>query len=383
MRAFRSYILVTLAAVAFACSSSSDADAPSKKRDAGTHAHPDSGARDASSRDAGDTSDAGDAGDASDAGVGPASIPLPDGKPGIGFDDLRWAPGLGKILAPGGRSGNLDLVDPQTLEVTSIGGFSTSDTFMAGAHDSGSTAADEAGAVLVALDHESQTLRVVDPDTHMITATATVAAEPDYVRFIKTTGEIWVTEPLTGIEVFSLPASGAPKHEANIDISTGPEAIAVDITRGRVYTNSFTGSTNAVDIAGREVVETWPNGCAISLGLALDEARGFIFVACMDGSIIVLDVANGGDKLGELKQGAGLDILSYDPTLHHLYVQGATSGDLGIIGISAAGEPSLLGVIPTAMGSSTSVTDEHGHVFVGDPAAGALIRIIDTYPKTE
>jgi hypothetical protein len=99
------------------------------------------------------------------------------------------------------------------------------------------------------------------------------------------------------------------------------------------------------------------------------------------GSIVVLDVVHGGTKLGELAQGAGLDILSYDPGLHHLYVQGATSRDLGIVGISSSGKPSLLGVVTTAA-SSTSVTDEDGHVFVADPENGALIRVRDAYPAT-
>jgi hypothetical protein len=307
---------------------------------------------------------------------------LPGGAPGIGFDDLRWAPSIGKILAPGGRSGRLDLVDPETLMVTSVKGFSTSDTFSAGSHGSGTTSADEAGNVLVALDHESQTVRVVDPVALEIGASADVPGGADYVRFVKVTGEIWLTEPFVGIEVMSLPAGGPPTHAATIDVSGGPEAIVVDGTRSRIYTNSFTGNTYAVDIAARKIVETWPNGCGVSLGLALDEARGFLFVACQVGSIVVLDAAHGGMKLGELQQGSGLDILSYDPTLHHLYVQGSKSADLGIVGISATGEPSLLGSVPSA-GSSTSVTDERGRVFVGDPAAGALIRIIDTYPKTE
>ncbi|MGH7434209.1 MAG: hypothetical protein ACRENE_00875, partial [Polyangiaceae bacterium] len=70
-------------------------------------------------------------------------VPLPDGAPGIGFDDLRYAPVLKKVLAPGGRSGNLDLVDPTTLAVDAIGGFSASTTFAAGSHSSGTTSADE------------------------------------------------------------------------------------------------------------------------------------------------------------------------------------------------------------------------------------------------
>jgi hypothetical protein len=370
------------ATLAMACSSSTGPGAASSKSDAGARARRDSGTRDAAPGDAGGKADAAPATDAGDAGETAHPIALPQGAPGIAFDDLRWAPGIGKILAPGGRSGNLDLVDPETLDVTPVAGFSTSAAFSAGSHDSGTTSAVEAGAVLVALDHESQSVKVVDPQKRTITASAAVGAAPDYVRFVKATGEIWVTEPLTGIEVFSLPAQAAPKHQATIDVSGGPEALEVDETRGRAYTNSFTGNTYAVDIAKRKVVETWPNGCSISLGLALDEARGYVFVACQSGSIVVLDAAHGGTKLGELKQGAGLDILSYDSELHHLYVQGATSADLGIVAVSADGKPALLGAVPTA-GSSTSATDQHGHVFVADPPAGGLIRVADTYPKTE
>jgi hypothetical protein len=108
-----------------------------------------------------------------------------------------------------------------------------------------------------------------------------------------------------------------------------------------------------------------------------------VIVACQAGSVVVLDAANAGAKLGELKQGAGLDVLSYDPGLHHLYVQGSSSGDLGIVGISAKGEPTLLGTLKTTEGSSTSTTDENGRIFVADPAAGALLVVRDGFPKTD
>src|SRR5882672_7663006 len=80
-------------------------------------------------------------------------VPLPNGAPGIGFDDLRYAPVLREVLAPGGRSGNLDLVDPDTLAVTAIGGFSISSSFAVGSHTSGTTSADEGSGVLFAIDH--------------------------------------------------------------------------------------------------------------------------------------------------------------------------------------------------------------------------------------
>src|SRR5262245_36748624 len=45
---------------------------------------------------------------------------LPGGDKGIGFDDLRYSPALHRVLVPAGRTGTLDLVDPDTMNVTSI-----------------------------------------------------------------------------------------------------------------------------------------------------------------------------------------------------------------------------------------------------------------------
>jgi hypothetical protein len=65
-------------------------------------------------------------------------IALPDGTGGIGFDDLCYDPTLDRLLVPAGRTGKLDLVDPQTLVVTSISGFSAQPRF-SGGHDEGIT----------------------------------------------------------------------------------------------------------------------------------------------------------------------------------------------------------------------------------------------------
>src|SRR5262249_31072331 len=52
-------------------------------------------------------------------------VQLPGGEPGIGLDDLRFSSRLGKLVVAAGRTGSVDLVDPRSLEVTAIGGFST------------------------------------------------------------------------------------------------------------------------------------------------------------------------------------------------------------------------------------------------------------------
>jgi hypothetical protein len=330
-----------------------------------------------------ETQKAPDAGAAkADAGWTLTPVPLPDGTPGIGFDDLRYAPILGRILAPGGRSGNLDLVDPATLAVTPAAGFSVSSTFTSGAHDSGCTSADEGGGRLFAIDHETQTLRVIDSATRTTLYTTMLAGGPDYVRWVASTSEAWVTEPTTGLEVLSVPASGAPVQAATVTVTGGPEGMLVDASRGRVYTNSFTGQTFAVDVAKRTIVETWTNGCkGFSLGLAMDVARGFLFVACQSGSVVVLDAANGGTVLGTVSQGSGLDILDYSASLHHLYAP-SKSGTLGIVSISEAGVPTALGAAPVPQNVQGVTTDGKGAVWIGDPTLGRLLRIEDPYPAT-
>src|SRR5882724_11014950 len=68
-------------------------------------------------------------------------VPLPGGEGGIGFDDLAFAPALGKLLIPAGRTGNLDLIDPVTRQIAPLAGFSSQGSFVQG-HGEGTTSAD-------------------------------------------------------------------------------------------------------------------------------------------------------------------------------------------------------------------------------------------------
>jgi hypothetical protein len=171
-------------------------------------------------------------------------------------------------------------------------------------------------------------------------------------------------------------------HAATISVPAGPESIVVDLTRHRVYANSFLGQTHAIDISTRNIAESWPNGCAMSLGLALDEARGFVFAACASGSIVVLDAAHGGAKLDELARNSDFDIISFSSSLHHLYVPGGTSADLAIVAVASDGTLSLLGTVPTAQGSKEVTADDQGNAWVADQSGGQLLRVVDPFPAT-
>src|SRR6266498_3799332 len=131
-------------------------------------------------------------------------LDLPGGSPGIGFDDLRYSPRLHRVLVPAGRSGNLDLVDPDTYAVQTIGGFSTQATSDPGEHDFGVTSVDDTGSALAVTDRTTRNLALVDPDTASVTATADLGSSPDYVRWVEATRELWVTQPgAERIEVFA------------------------------------------------------------------------------------------------------------------------------------------------------------------------------------
>ena len=312
-------------------------------------------------------------------GVGPA-VELPGSGPGIGFDDLRFSPRLGRVLAPAGRSGRLALVDPATREVTAIEGFSASDAFDGG-HDFGVTSAEDTGAVLLATDRTARELLVIDAGARAIVGRTPLAAGPDYVRWVAPTAEIWVTEPSAEqIEIFSLPAGEtAPQPVARISIRGGPESLIIDGTRRRAYTHLWEGATVAIDLDRREPVATWDNGCDGSRGIALDEARGFLFAGCREGRATLLDVTTGARR-AEVWPVDGVDVIDYDPVLHHLYLAGQIDATLAIVGVDSRGEMAVLGLEHTAIGASCVVSDRRGHAWVCDPQGGRLLVRDDAFP---
>src|SRR5262249_44261185 len=148
-----------------------------------------------------------------------------------------------------------------------------------GGHGEGTTSADEGRGVLFAIDRTAKKLDVIDPTAQTIVATAPPGADPHYVRYVEPPGEGWVTRPhAEQIEIFSLAAGAnpAPKPSAVIKVPGGPESLVIEKTRGRAYTHLWEKKTVAIDLKTRAVIAQWPNGCAGSRGIALDEARGFL-----------------------------------------------------------------------------------------------------------
>jgi len=306
-------------------------------------------------------------------------IDLPGGDPGVGFDDLRFSPTLDGLLVPAGRSGRLDLVDPKTGEVRAVAGFSSQSTY-GGGHDQGVTSADSAHGLVYATDRTSRQLAVVDPEAREIVDRVSLGAHPDYVRFVASTNELWVTEPdAEQLEIFALDESGRhPGHADVIAVPGGPESLVIDASRPRAYTHLWAGKTVGIDLHDRKIVTRWENGCRSSRGIALDAGRGYLMIACAEGEAFVLDTTDG-KILSHIDTGGGIDVVDYDPGLRHLYVASSTTSKLYVAQLSEGGHLTKLGALTVQDAGHCVVSDRRGNAYVCSPSAGRLLFLRDPW----
>ncbi len=312
----------------------------------------------------------------------PATVVLPGGERGVGFDDLQLAPSLGRVLVPAGGTGTLFLLDPATRALASVAGFSAG--AFHGGHNQGTTSAVEVAgppARIVATDRETRTLRVVDPAARAIVGSVDLAAKPDYVRAAPAAGEIWVTEPSRKqIEVlrFEGPARDRLARVALVPVPDGPESLVIDEAHGRAYSHTWTDRSFAVDLRARRVVSTWRNGCRGARGIALDAARRLLFTGCAEGRATVVDLAS--EKLvSTAPAGPDVDSIGYAAPLQRLYVPSGGIGRLFTFRVSPDGKLALLATRATALDAHTAAFDPVSRtVFVGAPRSGAVLLLPDS-----
>jgi hypothetical protein len=200
------------------------------------------------------------------------------------------------------------------------------------------------------------------------------------VRYVESTGEVWVTEPdAERIEIFRLEGNPpAPVHDGFLPVAGGPESLVVDGAHGVAFANLWQGETIAIRPRNRSVLAKWGNGCQGSRGLALDSERGFLFVGCAEGRASTLDVKSG-KTLGAITAGDGIDIIDYSSSLSHLYLPGGKSATMAIVEVSPTGKLAVLATVPTAPRAHCVVVDGAGNAYVCDPGAGRILVIPDRF----
>jgi len=298
----------------------------------------------------------------------------------LSLDDMKYSSQLDKVLVPAGQTGMLAMIDPSDDSLTSISGFSTEPPAQ-GQRGAGITSVDEAARLLLVTDRSTKKLDVVDPASKKIVGSADLAAGPDYVRFVKPTDEVWVTEPHNEqIEIFNFKSDSnqPPVHSGMIEVKGGPEALVIDASRGRAYTNLDEGKTAIIDLKSKKIVQTIPNGCQSAEGALLDESGKFLFVACGEGKVLSMDLSQEGKVISSVSSGSGIDIIAYNPKLKHLYLPGSKSATMGIASVSSEGMLSLVRTVPSVEGGHCVSMAPNGKVYVCDPHHGRLLVINDT-----
>src|SRR4029450_11575418 len=141
-----------------------------------------------------------------------------------------------------------------------------------------------------------------------------------------------------------------PRHlkpKTRISLDGLAEGYAVDNQRGLFYTNiEETGKTVAIDVRSHKVIAKWNLGSSDLQGLALDNARRFLFVACGD-HVVSLDAGHDGKITDSITTGAGLDNIDYSAEAKLLYAAASQAATLTAADVDDHGKFHLKTTVPT------------------------------------
>jgi hypothetical protein len=107
----------------------------------------------------------------------------------------------------------------------------------------------------------------------------------------------------------------------------------------------------------------------------VDAKRGFVFVACTD-HVIVLDTKHGGQNVGSIQVGAGIDNIDYSEEAGRLH---AAAFDAAVLVVARVGnehsKPEVLATVPTVKGTRSVIAAGNGRAYLIDPYGGAILKI--------
>jgi len=299
------------------------------------------------------------------------------GGPPVGMDYLAYDPATHRIWVPAGNTGNVDVIDDATHKVTVIGGFATKPAARPGRPNMGPSSVTVADGTVWVGNRGDDRVCGFDARTLAKGPCVKLPTMPDGLAWVGATHEIWVTTPRDHSLTIVSTAGAEPRVASTIKLDGDPEGYAVDGKRGVFFTNlEDKDRTLALDSRTRKVTATFSPGCGADgpRGLAIDQGRGLLFVACTNGAV-ALDVAHGGKVVGRITTGGGVDNIDYHAGKRLLYVASPKDGTLTVARVSDAGALTVAATLPMAKGARNPVVDERGTAYVADTPAGRLILV--------
>jgi DNA-binding beta-propeller fold protein YncE len=319
-------------------------------------------------------------------------ISLPGATGAVSLDYFAYDRATGKLWVPASNTGSVDVIDENSGAVSQVSGFKTGEVELRGRKVTlGPTAISVGDGVVYIGNRGDSTLCVIDAHTfergeclEVAPVSAGRAAAPDGVVYVEATRELWITTgaPPLGIastdkslQVFDASDPRHLKRKTKIPLEASAEGYAVDNQRGLFYTNlEETGKTIAIDVHSHKVITRWDPGSRELQGLALDNARNLLFVACGD-HVVSIDAGHGGKVIDSITTGPGLDNIDYSADAKLLYAAASQGASLTIAEVDDRGKFHLRATVPTVKGVRGVVAGKGETAYLIDPAEGRILKL--------
>ena len=320
----------------------------------------------------------------------PLSLPGATGV--VRLDYFAYDRSTGRVWVPASNTGSVDVIDESSDAVSQVTAFKTGEVELRGRKVTlGPTAVSVGDGVVYIGNRGDSTLCIIDAHSlerggclQVAPPSAGPAAAPDGVVYIAATRELWITTGAPPLGISSADKSiqvfdaSDPRHltpKTKIPLNGSAEGYAVDNQRGLFYTNvEETGKTVAIDVRSHKLAATWNAGSTELQGLALDSARGFLFVACGD-HVVNVDVAHHGKIIDSLQTGPGLDNIDYSTDQKTLYAAASQLATLSIVEVGDDGKFHIKATVPTVKGARGVVAGKGETAYLIDPAEGRILKL--------
>lgn len=321
---------------------------------------------------------------ATPAPAGPAtlsakSVALPGSDKPASIDLVAYEPGKRRVWVPVGNTGSVDVYDIASGAFARIDGFKTKQVERHGKkRTAGPSAVAIGDGVAYVGNRGTEEVCAVDVATLKRGTCVKLSTGADFVTYVASTKEVWVTTPHDkSLVVLDASKPARLVKKATIKLDGSPEGAAVDAAGGRYFTNfEDKDLTVAVDLETRKQIATWKPECGDGAphGLAYDAKRQLLIVGCGD-HLQVLDAAHDGAPLGKLDTGAGVDDIGYLGDKQLVFAAASHAAKLTIAHVGDGGKLDVVATAQTGEGARNAVADDAGNAYVADAPQASLLVV--------
>lgn len=216
------------------------------------------------------------------------------------------------------------------------------------------------GTVAYVSNGAGDDVSVVDAATLAVTDTIPVSGhDPDAIILDPASGHLLAMNGYSNSISVIDPAQR--KEVARIALPGNPE-FAVSDAHGHVYVNlEDLGQLAEVDSKSNRLLHTWSLApCEGPTGLAIDMTRGRLFSVCANGWLVVTD-AQSGAQVAKVRIGKHPDAVAFDPASHLVLTTTGADGKLDVVSELDKDHFRLIDQPKTMKGARTLALDPRNH----------------------